>query len=105
MKFILSVFGMFLVTYIPRFMPAFGLSKIELPHVVKSFLEYVPVAVLSALLLPAILMKDGKLFLSISNICMIAAIPTFIAAYFTRKLFTPVIIGIVSYIIFSYFIK
>ncbi|KUK34684.1 MAG: Branched-chain amino acid transport [Caldanaerobacter subterraneus] len=104
-KFIISVIGMFLVTYIPRFMPVYGLTKIELPQAVKSFLEYVPVAVLSALLFPVIFIKDGKLFLDLSNVYLLSAIPTFIAAYFTRKLFTPVVVGIVSYVILSYIIK
>lgn len=104
-KFLIGVVGMFLVTYMPRFLPAYGLSKIELPQFIKSFLEYIPVAVLSALLFPAIFMKNNHLFIGYHNIYLLASIPTIIAAYFTRKLFSPVIIGIISYVLISFIIK
>lgn len=96
---------MFLVTYIPRFIPAFGLSKVELPDIIKSYLEYIPVAVLSALLFPTLLIKDNHLFLSYHNIYLIASIPTVITAYLSRKLFSPVVVGIISYVIISFMIK
>lgn len=104
-KFLISLAGMFLVTYVPRFIPAFGLSKVELPDIIKSYLEYITVAVLSALLFPTIFMKGNHLFISYKNIFLIASIPTVLVAYKSRKLFSPVIVGIISYILISLLIN
>ncbi|MDI6601059.1 MAG: AzlD domain-containing protein [Thermoanaerobacteraceae bacterium] len=97
-KFIFVLIGMALVTYIPRIIPALGLSRVNLPDWALRFLDYIPVAVLSALLFPSIMMTKGRLDIALSNPYLIASIPTVIAAYFSRNLFIPVIVGIVSYI-------
>ena len=46
--------GMAAVTFLPRFLPMALVSRIVIPDRAKTFLEYVPVAVLSALIFPAI---------------------------------------------------
>lgn len=104
-NFVISVLGMFLVTYVPRFLPVFGLSRVEMPSFIKSFLEYIPVSVLSALLFPTIFLKGNHLFISYKNTFLIASIPTLLVAYKSRKLFSPVIVGIISYILISFAIN
>lgn len=89
----LTIIGMAVVTYLPRLMPLIALSGKTLPNWAVSWLRQVPPAVLAAMLLPAIIMSDGKLSLGLDNLFMWAAIPTFAAAILTKSLFIPVIVG------------
>ena len=87
--------GMFVVTYLPRVLPLTILSRVKLPKFVIDVLAYVPVAILSALLVPALLLTDGQINISLGNHLLIAAIFTSILAIFTKKLFVIVVAGIV----------
>jgi branched-subunit amino acid transport protein len=91
----LTILGMGLVTYLPRLMPVLVLSSRSLPEIVVDWLRYVPPAVLAALLLPTLLLKEGSLEISTDNLFLLAAIPTFIVAWKTRSLFASVVTGMV----------
>jgi hypothetical protein len=60
-RLILIFLGMFLVTYLPRLLPLFALSQVRLPDRLMSWLSYLPAAILSALIFPGALMRDGVL--------------------------------------------
>lgn len=51
---ILLILGMALVTYIPRLIPFFMISKINLSHRIESFLKCVPYVALGALIVPGV---------------------------------------------------
>lgn len=85
--------GMLVVTYVPRVLPVWVLTSKPLPPLVVAWLRYVPVAVLAALLLPALIVTENRLDLSLGNLFLWAAIPTFIIAWKTRSLFGPVVVG------------
>jgi len=55
----LLVFGMGVVTYLPRMLPIVFLKDINLPRFWMSFLRFVPYAVLGALIFPGILSSTG----------------------------------------------
>ncbi|HYG58247.1 MAG TPA: AzlD domain-containing protein [Symbiobacteriaceae bacterium] len=94
---ILALFvGMALVTYIPRVLPLAVLSRFELPALVRRWLSFVPVSVLSALLAKELLVRDSGLALSLSNLYLIAAVPTFAVAIWSRSLMGTVVTGIAS---------
>ena len=82
-----------LVTYLPRLIPVLLLSSKRLPRLVVMWLGFVPVAVLSALTLPSLLVNDAKLDFSGGNLFLWAAIPTLLVAWKTRSLFGSVIVG------------
>lgn len=98
-EILLTMLGMLIVTYIPRVLPLWLFTSKPLPPLVIAWLRYVPVAVLAALLLPALVITDNSavqaLDLSFDNLFLWAAIPTFIVAWKTRSLFGPVIVGMV----------
>ena len=96
---ILVVFAMMLVTCLPRILPLVLLSSRSLPDWLTSWLGYVPVAVISALLAPALLIKDERLALYWQNPYLLAAIPTFLAAVRTRNLFISVVVGMLSLVL------
>jgi branched-subunit amino acid transport protein len=89
----LTILGMALVTYLPRLLPVWLLATRKLPEVVITWLRYVPAAVLSALLLPAVLVEGSKLHLAWDNLYLLAFIPTLLVAWKTRSLFGAVVVG------------
>lgn len=82
-----------IVTYVPRMLPATVLSRKEIPHFFVKFLNYIPAAVLSALLLPGVLIVDDKLSLRLSNPLFVAALFTFPLAYWKKNMFLTVLVG------------
>ncbi len=91
---LLTLIGMAAVTYLPRLVPLLALSGKQLPAPIVAWLRHVPGAVLAAMLVPAILIKDGRLSIGLDNLFFWAAIPTFIAAVLSKNLFIPVIVGV-----------
>ena len=89
----LTILGMAAVTYLPRVFPLLALSGKKLPDVVVAWLRYVPPAVLAALLLPSLILQDGRIAINADNLFFWAALPTFAVAILTRNLFVPVLVG------------
>jgi len=56
---LIAVFGMALVTYLPRLLPFVFADKLQVAGRLRRFLDYLPYAVLSALTFPAILGSTG----------------------------------------------
>ena len=92
---LLTMVGMLVVTYLPRVLPVWFFSERPLPPLVVAWLRYVPVAVLSAMLLPSLVLVEDRVNLMPANLFFWAAIPTFILAWKTRSLFAAVLIGMV----------
>jgi branched-subunit amino acid transport protein len=89
----LTILGMAVVTAGPRILPVWLLAEQDLPPVIERWLKFVPVTVLSALLLPSLLMPEGAIDLSFSNLYLWAAVPTLLVGLKTRSLFGAVISG------------
>ena len=93
----LLILGMAIVTYIPRMAPLMLLSSRNLNPLLMRWLEMVPPAVLAALLAPELLLtsaEEGKvLFISMDNIFLLAAAPTFVLGWITRSFFGTVAFG------------
>jgi branched-subunit amino acid transport protein len=93
------VAGMLAVTYLARLVPMLVLSRMEIPAGFRRWLQFVPVAVLSALLAPNILLQNGGLALRLDNTYLLAAVPTmFVAARF-KNIFLTVLCGIVCLVL------
>jgi branched-subunit amino acid transport protein len=96
----IALFGMLAVTYVPRALPVLLLSSRKLPKALVSWLSYVPVAVLAAMLFPSLLIPEGQaggqqIDLGLDNLFLWAAIPTLIVAWKRRSFFGAVIVGMV----------
>ncbi|WP_143414035.1 AzlD domain-containing protein [Halanaerobium kushneri] len=98
-KFIFMVAGMVIVTFLPRVLPLSILGNKELPERVVLWLSFIPAAVLSALLAPSILLKNGSIYLSLDNTALIAFFPTLFVAYRTKNIFYTVSGGLIFYFI------
>jgi branched-subunit amino acid transport protein len=96
-KYVLLVLGMGIVSFIPRWVPLFFLSKRQLPPLLVEWLELIPVAILSALLVPALLTTGDPRVFNPLSIEMLVAIPTFVFAWFTKSLGGTLVVGMLLY--------
>ena len=96
-NFILLVIGMGLVSFFPRWIPLFFLSKRQLPELLIEWLELIPVAVLSALLLPGLVTNGSPRVFDPFSMEMLVAIPTFAFAWFTKSLGGTLVVGMLLY--------
>ncbi|HEY3363699.1 MAG TPA: AzlD domain-containing protein [Symbiobacteriaceae bacterium] len=88
--------GMALVTYLPRMLPLVVLSRFKLPPLVLRWLSFVPVSVLAALLAKELLVSGGKLALPPAHPQLLAAVPAFVVAIWTRSLMGTVVAGMAA---------
>ncbi len=95
-EILLLILGMATVTFLPRFLPMALVSRLPIPDRAKAFLEFVPVAVLSALVFPAIFALDGG-GVGIELRLVLAAAAVFLFAWKVRNLFGSVVLGMVVY--------
>jgi branched-subunit amino acid transport protein len=93
----LILVGMGGVTFLPRWIPLFFLSGRRLPPIVIEWLELIPVAVLSALLLPELVTAGEPRRLDLFRPELLVAIPTFGAALASRSLGLTVVVGMGLY--------
>jgi branched-subunit amino acid transport protein len=93
MTIFLTIVGMGVVTYLPRLLPVWFLSNRTLPPLVATWLRFVPVAVLAALLLPSLVMPEDRLDMSFNNLYLWAALPAIVVAWRTRSFFGTVLVG------------
>ena len=101
----LLIFFMAVVTYLPRLLPILLLSRRTLPGAIQRWLSYVTVAVLAALLAPALFAPAGDLNLAFTeNPAFLVSIPVFAVAFITRNLFVTIIVGMALISLFHYFI-
>ena len=96
-EYILLVFGMGLVTYLPRWIPLFFLSRRNLSGLFVEWLDLVPAAILSALLLPALVTTGEPRRLLFLQPELWVAIPTFLFALRTKSLGGTVIVGMMLF--------
>lgn len=89
----LTIIGMGIVTFGIRFFFIALSDRIELSPLVRSGLNYVPVAVLSAIVFPDMLMIDGALDLSFSNERLIAGLVAILVSWRFKNIGITLIVG------------
>ena len=93
MKLLLTILAMVVVTYLPRVIPLLALANRRLPNWLLRFLSGVSVAVLAAFAAPLIFAPEGALDISLSNLNLLAAVPTVAVAVWRRDLLLSVVVG------------
>jgi len=91
------IIGMGIVTYIPRWLPLFFLSRRRLPPWLIDWLGFIPAAILSALILPSLVTTGEPRHFLCFKPDLWVAIPTLIFALKTKSLAGTVVIGMVLY--------
>jgi branched-subunit amino acid transport protein len=88
-----AILGMAMVTYLPRLLPFLTLKSRTLTPAATRWLGFVPAAVLSAMLVPALLLKDAHAEAGLEHLFLWASLPVFLLAVRTRSLFGSVVLG------------
>jgi len=95
--YLILILGMGLVTYLPRWFPFLFLAKRNLPKWFIDWLDLIPAAILSALLMPALITTGEPRHIEFLRPEFLVAIPTFIFALKTKSLGGTVIVGMVLF--------
>ena len=95
--YLVIVAGMGLVTYIPRWAPVFFLTRKPMPDWLVRWLALIPAAILSALLVPALIVTGEPRTLDFMRPELFVAVPTFLFALKTRSLGGTVVVGMALY--------
>lgn len=96
-SFLTLVVGMGLVTYIPRWLPLAFLARRRLPTWFVEWLDLIPAAILSALLIPALVTGGSPRCLDLSRSELWVALPTFVLALKTKSLGATVLAGMLLF--------
>lgn len=92
----LTILGMGLITFAIRFSLFLLPERVLLPPWLLRALRYVPAAVLSAIILPELLLPGGTLDVSLANERLLAGLLAVLIAWRTRNVFLTVIIGLAA---------
>ena len=96
-EYLAVLIGMGLVTFLPRWLPLVYLTKRNLPAWLVEWLDLIPAAILSALLLPELVTAGAPRSLDLLRPELAVAVPTFLFAIFTKSLGGTVITGMLLY--------
>ena len=99
MKEWLLIVFMMLVTFGVRYPVLAFVGRVNLPHSVQRALKFVPVAVLSALSAPIVLINDGHWNIAISNAYLAASVVAIIIAWKTRHLLLTIVVGMAVFVL------
>ncbi|RJP50315.1 MAG: AzlD domain-containing protein [Anaerolineaceae bacterium] len=91
-----------LITFGMRFSLIYLFGRFEVPETMRKALHYVPPAVLSAIILPELLIRDGALHFSFDNIRLLAGIIAIIAAWVSRNTLLTILVGMAALLILGW---
>ncbi|CAN5886677.1 AzlD domain-containing protein [soil metagenome] len=92
----LTILGMGVITFGLRYSFIALSGRLELPPTLRRALRFVPAAVLSALVLPALVYPGGELFLSLSNDRLVAGLIALVVAWKSKSILLTLVVGMVA---------
>jgi branched-subunit amino acid transport protein len=91
--------GMFLVTFSVRYLMFAVSGRIKLPETMVQALRYVPPAVLTAIVVPAVLITEaGELNLGLSNPRFMGAIAAGLVGWYSKNLLLTIVVGMAVFL-------
>lgn len=96
----LLIAGMAIITFSIRYVVLAASSKITLSPKLTQLLQYIPPAVLTAIVVPAVLIPEGnELLLTVENPRLIGAIAAVLISYWTNNLLLAIGIGMLTFFV------
>jgi len=90
----LLILGMMVVTFGVRYPVLVWVRRLTLPKIVQRALRFIPPAVLSAIIAPAVFLPNGqRLMLGLDNPRLIASIIAVIVSWRTKNLLLTIVVG------------
>ncbi len=94
---VLMILGMTGVTFGVRYFLFALAERVRMAPWIEASLKFIPPAVLSAIILPAVLLPRGEWEISLSNPYLVAAVVTTAAGVMTRNLLATIAIGLFAF--------
>lgn len=95
----LMILGMMLVTFLPRYGVLALLGRMEMPRPLFRALRFVPPAVLAAVILPSMLLREGALDLTLQNSFLFAGIIAVLVSWRSKNLLLTIVVGMVTLLV------
>ncbi|MBQ9406873.1 MAG: AzlD domain-containing protein [Desulfovibrio sp.] len=86
--------GCVLATLLPKVLPLSLLHGDSLPPLLRSWLSFVPVAVMAALVGPDVLFYQGQFNVGTSNLFLMVALPSLVVAWWSKNYFLTIAFGL-----------
>lgn len=96
MNFWLVMIAIGLITYATRLSFILIFGQMEMPGNIRRALRFVPAAVLSAIIFPELLIRDGALYLSPANERLLAGLIAFLVAWRTKNALLTILTGMAA---------
>jgi len=93
----LTMIGVGILTFLIRFSFIALLERWQAPAIVRRALRFVPVAVLTAIIIPELVLNTGALNLSPANPRLLAALAAVLVAWKTKIIVLTIIAGMVAF--------
>jgi len=96
------IIGMLVITFFIRFVMFAFAGKMTFPNWLEVALKFVPPAVLTAIIVPAVVMPMGVIEVNLSNHHLVAALLATVIALVTKNLLKTIGLGMVLFLLLKY---
>ena len=101
---ILLIAAMAIVTFIPRYLPFAFSERIRLPVLLQECLQFVPVAVLTVIIVQSGFFQKGELHLSGGNPYLWATLCAFVMARLQKNMLLTIVSGMAAFVFAKWFL-
>ena len=91
-----------LLTFGMRFIFIYLLGRFELPETMRRALRFVPPAVLSAIVVPELLIRSGRMDVSLTNFRLLAGVVAVLVAWRTRNTLLTILGGMLALLLLEF---
>lgn len=104
-EFIL-IAGMFLITFSIRYVLFAAAGKVNFPKLLQKGLVYIPPTVLTAIIVPSILIPSGeKIQFNLDNAFLVGAIGAIVVGFWKQNLLLTIVTGMASFLLWGWIIS
>jgi len=93
------IIGMFIATFSTRFVLFAMADRIQFPSWLSQALGYVPPVVLTTIIIPAVVMPKGEVWLDWDNAWLIAAVVAALTSLISRNLLITIVTGMFIFLL------
>jgi branched-subunit amino acid transport protein len=93
-----------LLTFGMRYSFIYLLGRFELPETLRRALRFVPPAVLSAIVLPELVIRSGQVDVSLTNFRLLAGVVAILVAWKTKNTLLTILAGMVALLVLEFFL-
>lgn len=93
------------ITFGMRFSLIYAFGRLHIPEMMRKALHHVPPAVLSAIVFPELVLRDGAMNLSFANARLLAGLVALIVAWVSKNTLITILAGMVALFIFQIVVR